>query len=672
MRMFRLTRRFAMSAALVTLVGSMTMLGQTAAKESPATDCLVQLNGSKTGAAGSGTPLTATTTCTDCDPACDADSDNSTPNGQCSFRVQACVNAVSSDCTAKDLKKAKVNPKSAGVLIAPNGSSSVCGAFTSVVVKTKRKGKKAGKIKLVASAVANGRPKASDKDVALLTCTPRPAGEACPTTSTTTTTVVTTSSTSTTSTTLPTTLCVGGGPNSTLEGAEECDDGNRVDTDGCTNNCTTCGNGTVKVPEQCDDGNRIDGDGCDANCTITACGNGVVSTGETCDPGATTDTCTGGKTCMPTGTISECTCKSCTALTPTKTLNFRTGTGVARYCGDAGLGTGSDGTSYGMVLAKDTNNGDVTLPLGAGCLYIGGGNSTVPGGIVPDGSLSRFNVTQDCEGEMVLAPALGDSTTCTKGAGPGKACINDLTPWPNLQTCTVDADCPHTGSPAGATATKSCVDKPNCLFGPPLPIVNGTLSTCVVNSLGIDASGSVVATSGSARINLPLRSHTFLTGDPNEPCPTCKSDGKCSAGSRIGLTCSQTDLGTVRTTIECPPSATMPALGQYLPEFNVSLAPLSTGTTSKTSAAGLFCTPQKTFSAFGAEAAGFRGTDLLKVVEIRQTGVPAGDLTDGLVKPVTLGAVFCIPATGDGLIDGAADLPGPGAISLPGTFQLLQ
>jgi hypothetical protein len=30
--------------------------------------------------------------------------------------------------------------------------------------------------------------------------------------------------------------------------------------------------------------------------------------------------------------------------------------------------------------------------------------------------------------------------------------------------------------------------------------------------------------------------------------------------------------------------------------------------------------------------------------------------------------VFCIAATGNGLVDASADLPGPGAISLPGSF----
>lgn len=69
---------------------------------------------------------------------------------------------------------------------------------------------------------------------------------------------------------------------------EECDDGNDVDNDDCTNDCliNLCGNGTVDIGEGCDDGNRIDGDGCSSLCIAEIlCGNGVVDAGEQCDDG---------------------------------------------------------------------------------------------------------------------------------------------------------------------------------------------------------------------------------------------------------------------------------------------------------------------------------------------------------------------------------------------------
>ncbi|GEM_PF-6461705 len=61
-----------------------------------------------------------------------------------------------------------------------------------------------------------------------------------------------------------------------LEGTEECDDGNVINGDGCSAQCTNestsqtrpvCGNNKVEGAEQCDDGNTSDGDGCSAACT---------------------------------------------------------------------------------------------------------------------------------------------------------------------------------------------------------------------------------------------------------------------------------------------------------------------------------------------------------------------------------------------------------------------
>ena len=50
----------------------------------------------------------------------------------------------------------------------------------------------------------------------------------------------------------------------------------------------SCGDGTVNDAEQCDDGNTVDGDGCSSTCTDEAapdtnCGNGVLDGGEKCD-----------------------------------------------------------------------------------------------------------------------------------------------------------------------------------------------------------------------------------------------------------------------------------------------------------------------------------------------------------------------------------------------------
>ena len=92
--------------------------------------------------------------------------------------------------------------------------------------------------------------------------------------------------------------------NSWIEGAEECDDGNDINSDGCSAGCqnegstlggSVCGNSDLGDGEDCDDGNRRSGDGCSPECLregsrpgpLGVCGNGTAETdlGEDCDDG---------------------------------------------------------------------------------------------------------------------------------------------------------------------------------------------------------------------------------------------------------------------------------------------------------------------------------------------------------------------------------------------------
>jgi cysteine-rich repeat protein len=76
--------------------------------------------------------------------------------------------------------------------------------------------------------------------------------------------------------------------NGRVDFGEECDDGNTVGADGCDPSCQLeCGNGALDGAEECDDGNRDGGDGCDESCIMEVCGNGVVqlAAGEECDDG---------------------------------------------------------------------------------------------------------------------------------------------------------------------------------------------------------------------------------------------------------------------------------------------------------------------------------------------------------------------------------------------------
>jgi cysteine-rich repeat protein len=88
---------------------------------------------------------------------------------------------------------------------------------------------------------------------------------------------------------------------------EDCDDGNTVDTDGCTNDCRLprCGDGIVSpsAGERCDDENSTNTDGCTNACQLPRCGDLIISSGagEVCDDGNTV----AGDGCNPSCTSDE-------------------------------------------------------------------------------------------------------------------------------------------------------------------------------------------------------------------------------------------------------------------------------------------------------------------------------------------------------------------------------
>ncbi len=132
-------------------------------------------------------------TCTDGDPACDADGQC---QGTCTFEVGVCLNQTNvAGCTPTPLKKAlAVKGAPLSVVVAADASP-VCGPSSSVPVALKgKKRNKRGRKKIKATAIVTGKP-ARDADRLVLLCVPR-AGD-CPTTTS------TVSAPTTTSTTLP-------------------------------------------------------------------------------------------------------------------------------------------------------------------------------------------------------------------------------------------------------------------------------------------------------------------------------------------------------------------------------------------------------------------------------------------------------------------------------------
>jgi hypothetical protein len=141
-----------------------------------------------------------------------------------------------------------------------------------------------------------------------------------------------------------------------------------------------------------------------------------------------------------------------------------------------------------------------------------------------------------------------------------------------------------------------------------------------------------------------------------QPCPVCV-DGTCNFGPNQGQPC--VGVGVDGTTQDCPPDGYF-----FLAPLSVTLDPLTTGTSSQAADTpqknGLFCPFQGNAGAFKAPAARL----------ITMQGAPAAGGLDTTAKDATLVSAFCIPKTGSVVIDGAANLPGPGATSLGGTLQL--
>ncbi len=345
---------------------------------------------------------------------------------------------------------------------------------------------------------------------------------------------------------------------------------------------------------------------------------------------------------------------------PANSLSFTTTAGTTS-CGGAGFSTPASAPFSGAIHS-DTGCTTLIDDLGTSCLYIGGGSANgVPPGSTPAGATSYLDIGPG--NTLVASNGTGSNRDCTKGSSTTSShCINANAPQPS---CTSDADCGGTGG--------SCQPVESCLFGPPLAIPYASvpaLSTCVINVIATDASGTNDPATGAASVDIPLVSRVYLTGNGTAPCPQCNCGTPpcsgsgatgCNAGPLVGGPCTtNTTTGnpaTANTTHDCPPEEGM---GLFSGALSVDLNPLTTGSASMTSATGMFCPGQSHAGAFGQATTQC----------ITETGSPAGDLTDGMPHAATEATVFCIPATTNGTVNLVADLPGPGATSLPGMAQL--
>jgi hypothetical protein len=282
---------------------------------------------------------------------------------------------------------------------------------------------------------------------------------------------------------------------------------------------------------------------------------------------------------------------------------------------------------------KDTSVGATRKTLNCGGLNVGGGNSTVAEGPTPGGAETMMNIS-------------GSAISGRSSAQTGS-----------------NRNCSNTG----------------CQFGPFLSIASAGTSTCVRNTFSAPASGTLNTATGDFNGSFPLTSEVFLTANASAPCPKCVA-GACQAGWTSGVgpsptegdPCTATDGSGSTYDCEPPPAAA-------LPSFPVNLTPITTGTASDTGAAGIFCPGQTGAGAFGCSGSGAAnaicpGGNVPPVPNyIEEIGDPNGPVTSSPTAS-TIVSVFCIPSVGGSLgflINGAANLPGPGATSLPGTLAIL-
>jgi hypothetical protein len=399
--------------------------------------------------------------------------------------------------------------------------------------------------------------------------------------------------------------------------------------------------------------------------------------GEANPPPTTTTTVVTTTTTVLVTTTTTLACNCCSALP--SLLSFTT----------AAAGGGSTGTVSPAVCVQGTNNGtscatDATCTGGGVCrghldkggLYFGSGQ---PAGInlpanIPDLSTSYTKIASCSSGNPVL-------TATVSGDIPAGCSVPGGTPAQGLRHCTA----------AG------------CLFGSPLPIpnfANPPTSTCIINEVATNATGSATCATGDTNLNLPLTSHVYLTGSVlgTQTCALCVGgtvgvcgSGTCSGGTRNTLAC--TPETNSLTSHDCPqPAGTF--IGDLPIPFN-----LTTGSQTKTSfATGAqprvicgFCFDPNVSSAFenpphacSSDAqcttgffdscrqhnnGAFRNPFATTVTETGSS--PSACIGTGTPQPTTLASVFCIPPSYDPIVDPSGELPGPGAVSLPGTAQFL-
>ena len=319
------------------------------------------------------------------------------------------------------------------------------------------------------------------------------------------------------------------------------------------------------------------------------------------------------------------------------------------------------------TTAADT--GDIETCTSAGCFF--GPPLPIPNAMSPATSTCVYNTyaedvtgTATCNtGDASLDMPLNSATFLTGDILP-RRCSGGSNPGGRCTTLGVDPACTGGGTCVADPDLQPCpICNPNTL------ICNGGQNNgmaCVPDGgqnialpqfpTSHDCTVSTIVLVGNLPVPFALTTGTSTdTATPTGSlqrsfCGYCRdADGTggfgiCTAGTNVGSPCS----------INTPDCGVGGICGNAVPcEQNADCA--SAGASRES------C-EQRNDGAFGPGG----GT----VMTITEVGTAAGSLDDFAAHQGTMVSVFCIPPSFNPIIDPNADIPGPGAVSLPGQFDV--
>lgn len=331
--------------------------------------------------------------------------------------------------------------------------------------------------------------------------------------------------------------------NGVKEGSELCDDGNKVNGDGCENDCTwSCKPPPDGDPKKCDDGNPCNGtevcgadhkcgtgtplaDGaacgtgkvCKAGTCIDAvCGDGVTSAPEECDDGNTTsgDGCDGCKfSCVSTDAARNC--KSADACVADGT------------CDD-----GKHTCTAGAAKADGTTCGTGLVCKAGACVAASCGDGIVSG-------------TEQCDLGSGNGPGTGCEVDCKFSCSKAPDSCADAEPCNGAETCATVTVGGKTGQKCAAGTPladgTACGTGKTCKAGVCTSALcgNGTLDAGEDCDFG-SGNGPGTGCETSCKFSCTTAPDSCSDGNPCNGAETCgvvtvggKTGQKCSAGTAL-------------------------------------------------------------------------------------------------------------------------------------------